>query len=200
MPRTSVVLPVPGPPVITRTLLRIASAIASRWLGASATPQRRLAARERRLQIGDLPGRRRRRAEHASWSAIVPRPGRARPASDSARHRRSARPGARPAARARCASSTTAAGASSSSPSRSRASASGRAVSPSSAASRSTSAIAAPIRCTESGATPELERDLVGGGEADAADIAGQGVGVVADGLRWRRARRLRGCGWRGPG
>ena len=37
MPRTSVVLPVPGPPVITRTLLRIARSIASRWLGASAT-------------------------------------------------------------------------------------------------------------------------------------------------------------------
>ena len=183
MALTRVVLPTPGPPVITSTLERSASRTASRWLVGQADAGPRLDPGDRLVGID--------RAARAGG----PRPAR----SSRSAMPRSARysPARNTQARPSTVSATTAPSASSSA---SAASDHLGGISSSSAASVAQlvhrQAAMALVHGLGQGVAdagpgadhrrlldPEPRRDLVGAPEADAADVAGEAVGVLGDHL-----------------
>ena len=89
---TSVVLPTPGPPVMTRTFERSASRIASRWLSASVMPALRLDPRHGLLGVDRRPGQAAGAEAAQASRRSRARRGAARPGRRSARRRRCPRP------------------------------------------------------------------------------------------------------------
>ena len=182
MPRTSVVLPVPGPPVTTRRRLRTASAIASRWVGANATPSAAsLSARAASAGGTGQDGGPRSKARTRSAISRSARSNSARMTSgpDSVRCRAT-----RPAAHSRSTAAVTCSGAAA----KSRAELGLGLL----ARQHGVAAVGGLAQdLGQRGADPlhgigsdaQAQRDLIGGGEADAADVAGECVGVLADGL-----------------